>query len=206
MKPWPRDMIGGPAGRTLWHREYPAGGALWIHPGSGALLAAVVICADGVARRVTRIGDHGQPCYSGAWSASVRIRGRTYPGTAYIHGGDAYPASLRFAFAAGKGPPGTGPNGYGTGSRAGRGPGSVEIPPEWRPWVASGADLVAARSPRYDSPFRIVGHLPKGPGGEVNGFTEVHFGPSGVPVAREGTRVWIETETAVVEGIEPAAD
>lgn len=206
MKVWPRHMISRFTPELLRRFDYPAGGALWIHTPTGAAVAAVVICPDGKARRVARFGDDGHPCYAGAWSASVRIRGRTYPGRVYIRGGDAYPASLRFAFASGKGPPDTGPNGYGTGPHAGRGPGSVEIPPEWRPWIVSGADLVAARSPRYDSPFRIIGQLPKGPGGEVNGYTEVYFGPAGVPVAREGTRVWIETETAVAEGIDPAAD
>jgi hypothetical protein len=69
-------------------------------------------------------------------------------------------------------------------------------------------DMVAERSPRYDSPFRMVRRSFDCEDG-IDGHTEVEILPKGGPGslrAKEGTRLWVETPTAEAEGIDPYAD
>lgn len=63
-------------------------------------------------------------------------------------------------------------------------------------------DMLAARAPRYDSPFRIVGRAPTDPAGFVVECVEVEL-VDGRPVPSEHSRLWIETPTAEAEGIDP---
>jgi len=76
--------------------DYPGGGCLWIHDPSGAAVAGRAVCPDGVARAVRFTGG-GQPVYIGAWSGSVRIRGRSHSGRAYISESDPDRPAFRFA-------------------------------------------------------------------------------------------------------------
>lgn len=67
-------------------------------------------------------------------------------------------------------------------------------------------EMLARRFPRYDSPFQIVGPAPTDPAGAVCECVSVRFDSDGRPVPTDGGRVWIETETAIAEGIDPYAD
>jgi hypothetical protein len=99
-------------------------------------------------------------------------------------------------------------------------PGSVRIRGQWfRGFVSVSSeldgprtlrfafcsDVRAERSPRYDSPWRIVGPAPTDPAGFVVESVEVEI-IGGKLVPSEHSRLWVDTAAAVAEGIDPAAD
>jgi len=62
--------------------------------------------------------------------------------------------------------------------------------------------------PRPFAPFTITGPVPTDPGDadSVSGFCEVQLAGAHSIYAADGSRLWVETDTAIREGIDPYAD
>ena len=150
--------------------DFAGGGRLNVHTLTGAAVPqGSRVWFAGRLRAVSRFYDSGSPCYAGAWSAAVRVAGRTIRGRVYVspdYGAEI--STLRFA-------PDSG-------------------------WVVA--------RPGPFAPFTVTGPVPTDPGDpdSVSGHCEIElFGEHSIRAA-PGSRLWVETETAIREGIDPYAE
>ena len=79
--------------------DFAGGGRLNVHTPTGAAVPqGSRVWFAGRLRAVSRFYDSGSPCYAGAWSAAVRVSGRTIRGRVYVspdYGNEI--TALRFA-------------------------------------------------------------------------------------------------------------